>query len=200
MLRGLASLVMLWACVALGTSALGHEQRQVGAYTVEVGWRDEPALAGLLNAVEVEVRETATGRGVEGLTKTLSLTITFGGTRTPFQPPLRELGTSDPGHYIGDVIPTAIGDYVFRLQGKIGTEDVNEIFESGPGRFDTVRPASGIAFPSQDALDPGVARELHALRETEQQTRALALGGLALGAFGLVGALVALRGRAQPRA
>ncbi len=185
--------------LVLATPALGHEQRQVGPYTLEVGWRDEPALGGLPNAVEVEVRETATGNGVEGLAKTLKLSITFGGTRTAFEPELRALGASDPGHYVADIIPTAPGDYLFRLQGKIGTQDINERFESGPGRFDPVRPASSIAFPAQDVLDPAVARDLRALRETADQTRVLALVAVALGVTALALGLVSLRGRARTR-
>ena len=168
----------------------------MGVYTVEVGWRDEPALAGLLNAVEVEVREKSSGRGVEGLAKTLRLAITFGGSTTAFEPTLRSLGVDDPGHYVADIIPTAPGDYTFRLQGRIGAQDVNEVFESGPGRFDTVRPASVIAFPVQGALDPEVARDLRALRETVDQTRALALGALAAGVFALAGLGLILRRRA----
>ena len=92
MLRGLIGFVILLALVSFGSSVLGHEQRQVGAYTLAVGWRDEPALAGLLNAVEVQVRETATGKGVEELAKTLRLSVTFGGSRAAFTPDLRSLG------------------------------------------------------------------------------------------------------------
>lgn len=75
------------------------------------------------------------------------------------------------------MIPTATGDYLFRLRGKIGSQDSDEVFESGPGHFDSVRVASSIAFPTQDALDPAVARDLRALRETADQTRGFALGG-----------------------
>lgn len=196
MRRGVVGLVLVVSAIfASGGAVLGHEQRQVGPYTIEIGWRDEPALAGLLNAVEVEIRETASGHGVEGLTKTLTLAITYGGTRTPFQPALRSLGTDDPGHYVADIIPGAVGDYVFRLQGKIGTQGVDEVFESGPGRFDTVRSASEIAFPAQEALDPAVARELRALREITEQARTLALAGLVLGVLACAGLVVALRRR-----
>lgn len=179
----------------LGRPAVGHEQRQVGPYTIEVGWRDEPALAGLLNAVELEVRETASGHGVDGLAKTLTLTVTVGGSTTGFEPALRTLGAGDPGHYLADLIPTATGDYLFRLRGKIGTQEVNELFESGPGRFDPVRSAASVAFPAQEALDPSAARELRALREIADQARAIALGGLLLGALGVAVAVAALRRR-----
>ena len=160
---------------------------------MEVGWRDEPALAGLLNAVEIEVRETASGRGVEGLSKALTLSITFGGGRSTFTPELRSLGASDPGHYLADIIPTAPGDYVFRLRGKIGTQDVDETFESGPGRFDPVRPASTVAFPTQDVIDPAAARDLRALRQTADEDRILALAALVIGVAALAFAIVGRR-------
>ena len=195
MLRGLIGFVILLALVSFGSSALGHEQRQVGAYTLAVGWRDEPALAGLLNAVEVQVRETATGKGVEELAKTLRLSVTFGGSRAAFTPDLRSLGLFEPGHYLADLIPTKPGDYVFRLQGKLGTQDVNEVFESGPGRFDPVRSASTVAYPGQDVLDPAAARELISIRETAGQTRLIAIAGLALGASAFVFATLAMRRR-----
>jgi hypothetical protein len=199
LLRGLSVLAALGLVLTVALPAAAHEQRQVGKYTLEVGWRDEPALAGLLNAVEVEVREAATGQGVEGLTKTLKLSVTFGGGRSAFEPALRSLGASDPGHYVADVIPTAPGDYLFRIQGTIGTQDVNELFESGPGRADSVRPASTIAFPAQDVLDPAVARDLRALRETADQSRTIALGALTLGLVSAGMALIALRGRPRTR-
>jgi len=72
---------------------------------------------------------------------------------------------------------------------------VNELFESGPGRFDPVRPASTIAFPPQDALDPAVARDLRALHESADQTRALAFGALGLGAASLAVAVILARRR-----
>lgn len=181
--------------IALGSPAIAHEQRQVGPYTIEIGWRDEPALAGLLNAVELEIRETANGRGVDGLAKTLTVAVTFGGSTTAFEPSLRSFGANDPGHYVADLIPTAAGDYLFRLRGKIGAQDINELFESGPGRFDPVRSAASVAFPAQEALDPSAARELRALRETADQTRAVAFAGLLLGAVSLALAVVGLRRR-----
>jgi anti-sigma factor RsiW len=104
LLRGLSLLATVALALALSASAAAHEQRQVGPYTLEVGWRDEPALAGLQNAVEVEVRELATGHGVDGLAKTLVVSVSFGGSRAVFVPELRSLGAADPGHYTADII------------------------------------------------------------------------------------------------
>lgn len=200
LLRGLSLLATVALALALGVSAAAHEQRQVGPYTLEVGWRDEPALAGLPNAVEVEIREGATGHGVDGLAKTLVVSVSFGGSSAVFVPELRSLGAADPGHYTADVIPTAEGDYRFRLQGTIGTQEVNELFESGPGRFDPVRAASAIAFPPQNALDPAVARDLRALHESADQTRVLAVGALGLGVASLALAIILARRRDERRA
>ena len=69
LLRGLTALGSFLLLLALAGPEAAHEQRQVGRYTLEVGWRDEPALEGALNAVQVEVRETATGSAIQGLSK-----------------------------------------------------------------------------------------------------------------------------------
>lgn len=191
--RATSFAVAVGVLLTASVPVFAHEERKVGPYTVEVGWRDEPALAGLLNAVEVEVRETASSHGVEGLSKTLTLSITFGGGRSAFTPELRSLGASDPGHYLADIIPTAPGDYVFRLRGKIGTQDVDETFESGPGRFDAVRSASAVAFPTQDVIDPAAARDLREFRQTAEQNRYLALVALAIGVAALALSIVGRR-------
>ena len=176
--------------------AAAHEQRQVGKYTIEVGWRDEPALEGALNAVQVEVRETATGKGVEGLAKTLGVLVSFGGSTQTFEPALEPV-FGEPGAYTGAIIPTRTGDYIFRVTGKIGEQSVDERFESGPGRFDVVRSPASLQFPDQTGSDAVLAREQRATREMAEQTRFLAIGGLALGISSLGLALLSLRGRSQ---
>src|SRR5215813_12235200 len=78
--------------------ALAHEQRTVGSYVVEVGWRVEPTYTNLLNGPVVFVNEAATGEAtpeatategeegeaavgapVTGLEATLQLEVSFGG-------------------------------------------------------------------------------------------------------------------------
>lgn len=184
LLRGLTALGSFLLLLALAGPAAAHEQRQVGRYTLEVGWRDEPALEGALNAVQVEVHETANGRAIPGLSKALRVAVSFGGVAQTFAPVLYER-PSEPGTYFGDFIPTRTGDYIFRVTGRIGDLAVDERFESGPGRFDPVTAPASLQFPDQVGSIAGAARELHALREDIGQLRLLAIAGVLLGIGGL---------------
>lgn len=192
----MASILALGCLIGSGFLALGHEQRQVGKYTLEVGWRDEPALEGMLNAVQVEVKETATGQGVEGSEKTLRVVVSFGGGIQTFEPVIEPV-FGQAGTYAGAIIPTRSGDYLFRVTGKIGQQNVDERFESGPGRFDVVRSPSTLQFPDQAGTAGALGREQRATREIAEQTRLIAIGGLTLAIVSVALALLALRH--QPR-
>src|SRR5262245_19342764 len=97
--------VRLIAIVAVGllltiaaVPTLAHEQRTIGNYVVELGWRVEPTYTNLLNGPVVFVNEAATGEAtpeatategeegeaavgapVTGLEATLQLEVSFGG-------------------------------------------------------------------------------------------------------------------------
>lgn len=198
LLRGLTALGSLLLLLALAGPAAAHEQRQVGKYTLEVGWRDEPALERARNAVLIEVRETASGRGVPGLTKSLRVLVSFGGSAQTFEPAL-EAAPDEPGTYAGAIIPTRTGDYIFRVTGKIEEQSVDERFESGPGRFDVVRSPSILQFPDQTGGEAALAREVRALRESIDQLRLIAIAGLAMAIIALTIAIAALRRGARER-
>ena len=181
--------------LALTAPALGHEQHQVGRYTVEMGWRDEPALEGAANAVYLEVRETATGKPVDALAKTLHVQVAFGGGGQTFEPILRALADT-PGAYVGDIIPTRAGEYRFHLTGTIVDVPVDERFETGPGRFDPVTTPTAVQFPDQVGSAADTARAARTARETADQTRVLAIAAVALAGIALV--LSGLAARRRP--
>lgn len=178
--------VLLVAAVllVLATPALGHEQHQVGPYTVEMGWRDEPALEGAANAVYLEVRETATAKPVDGLARVLRVQVSFGGGAQTFEPAFRALAEV-PGAYVGDIIPTRAGDYTFRLTGTIGTVKIDERFETGPGRFDPVTTPSGIQFPDQLGSSASAAHDLQAVHDSEAATRLIAIAAILVSIVGI---------------
>ncbi len=138
-------LVLALATVVAPISA--HEEREIGTYDVELGWRVEPVYAGVYNGPEVFVHD-ADGNAVTGLEDTLNLMVHFGD-----QEKLLELYPvwNDPGHYTADLIPTRPGDYGFHLFGKIADLDVDEEFTSADGKFGTTEPSTDIMFPAPEA-------------------------------------------------
>ncbi len=140
------------ALIALVTAALSlvilpaiaHEEREVGSYDMELGWRVEPAYTTLLNGPEMFVHKHDGGDAVTGLEDTLQLEVSYGGKSKILKLYAVE---GDEGHYTADLIPTQPGDYSFHVTGKIEDSDVDETFTSADGKFGSVNPVSDIQFP-----------------------------------------------------
>ena len=161
--------------------AEAHERRELGPYQVVVGWLAEPAFAGVANAVDLRVTDTRTTppRNVEALERTLSVEVYQGGSVTPYRAAFRaRFGV--PGAYAADIVPTREGDYRFVVRGKIETLDVNETFESGPGRFDEVRPVTALQYPDPVPAGAGLSRALEDIRSMGEQVRIIAILALVL--------------------
>jgi len=152
---------------------LAHEGREVGEYSVVFGWRNEPAIAGVINGPEVFIEaahsEEATAEAdhddeeanpFEGIEINLQVEVTFG-DQSMTLPLYQAFG--EPGHFIADLIPALPGDYTFHLTGNIGDIPVDETFSSADGQFSTVEPASDITFPSLDAVGGDAAARIEAL-------------------------------------
>ncbi len=69
--------VALTSVVGAGV-ALAHEHREVGEYSITVGFMDEPVFTGQKSGLEFEVAIHETEEPVEGLEETLSAEVTFG--------------------------------------------------------------------------------------------------------------------------
>ena len=161
----------------LSTRAAAHETRMVGPYTFVVGWVGEPAVVGQSNGLDLTVTETAGGKAVEGLEKTLTAQVITGGgakTRTLELAP----DGDQPGHYTSGFVPTRVGDYTFHLSGMAGTTKIEEKFESGPNRFDPVTDIVGLEFPDQVPSTGDLAQQLS--DANTKLTIAIAIAALAL--------------------
>ncbi|HTH70317.1 MAG TPA: hypothetical protein VL493_03500 [Candidatus Saccharimonadales bacterium] len=161
----------------LSTRAAAHETRMVGPYTFVVGWVGEPAVVGQSNGLDLTVTETAGGKAVEGLEKTLTAQVITGGgakTRTLELAP----DGDQPGHYTSGFVPTRVGDYTFHLSGMAGTTKIDEKFESGPNRFDAVTDIVGLEFPDQVPSTGDLAQQLS--DANTKLTIAIAIAALAL--------------------
>ena len=47
--------LILMLTVLVYSPASAHEGREVGDYTIEIGWREEPAYTGLMNGPEITI-------------------------------------------------------------------------------------------------------------------------------------------------
>jgi hypothetical protein len=172
-----------------------HEDRNIaGKYDVEAGWFREPAAVNRPNAAFIGIFREDNKEAVIGVEKTLKVRIAYGGNEAQeFELKAVE---GEPGHYIAEVLPTRVGSYVFTFVGKIEDTEVNEKFESGPGRFDDIA-AEDIPQIPQPLPDPiTMAKDIQTTRDELATARTLAIVGLVVGVAGLLAGLGALtRGR-----
>jgi hypothetical protein len=143
------ALASMFALLA-ASSVAAHTVKQVGPYTVTIGWLHEPTYVGEENAVQFLVHD-ASGP-VDGLsTDTLTLAVSTGSTQSDpldFAPTFDEdTGLGMPGEYVAPIIPTAPGIYTFHLTGKIRSQAVDLTVTSSDSTFDSVISPSGIQFP-----------------------------------------------------
>ena len=168
------------ALPALSMTALGHERRTVGKYTFEVGWLNEPALAGMLNGVDLTVTDdTDNSKPVEGLQSMLKVKVFYGGLTRALALDFRAI-ENDPGHYAADLIPTKDGTYTFHIFGTIGTLKVDERFESGPNRFDDVDKPSALQYPDAVPNGADLNSMFARLQSAIDQARVIAIVAVAL--------------------
>ena len=195
--RALAAALLL--ALTLPGTALAHASIDVGdgRYVLELGFRDEPAYLGLPNAVYLKAEEYATGgtEPVDGLAATLTAEVSKDGETMTV--PLVPMGE---GEYEGVFVPTATGDYTFRIFGTIGDAEIDESVTSGPNTFATIEPLNTIEFPVPRP-DPGQAQAEAAEAEAAASlARTLAMVGIAAGVIGaILGALALARAGRAPR-
>jgi hypothetical protein len=183
--------VALAAAVAILTmtagSVLGHEERQVGPYTLVVGLIDEPVFVGQKSGLElfVGLGEGEEGAPVEGLESTLQAEAIQGDVT-------RQLTLSPrfgaPGWYQSFFFPTRAGAYTFHIIGTIEGEAIDESFTSSPDGFSEVEEVSAAQFPVQL---PATAELVDQARRGADAAGLMTVA-LGLGAVGAVAGLAAL--------
>lgn len=191
--RALGMAVLL-AVALRPPAALAHATVDTadGKYAVEFGFLDEPAYAGQPNALFVKIGEYGTGgvRPVDGLAGTLTAEVEKSG-----QTKRLDLVPQGEGVYLGPFVPTALGDYTFRLGGDINGSPVEIEESSSPTTFASVEPRAAIEFPQPLPDTTQVAAEAASARGLAETARVFGLAGTALGGLGVVLAGVALARR-----
>ena len=95
-----ASALVVALIALLGAPAFSHETRQVGAYSVAVGWSHEPTYAGVENGVQIFIHD-ATGAPVDdlGTPTSLKVQVVYGRPDQPLPRPDAVVGPRHrPGH------------------------------------------------------------------------------------------------------
>ena len=143
----------LW-CVGLD-SAQAHETRQVGAYTLTVGFRIEPAFEDVVNAIDIFVDRTSDEKAIsvrDGAVVTLSVEVQLRETddfaaetlaaALLQEPPRQDFAASN--RYNAWFKPTHDGAYAFRVVGviedasdesrsRVGPQAIGETYVCGNG-------------------------------------------------------------------
>lgn len=166
-----------------------------GRYVMEVGFRDEPALQGQPNAVFVAVEEYGTGgtTPVDGLAGSLQAEVSRDGvTKT-----IALVPTGD-GTYEAPFVPTATGDYTFRIFGEIAGNPVDESLTSGPQTFNSVDPLTSFEFPPASATASNLEADLAAARDSATQARTISFVSLIVGGLALIAALLMATRQRRP--
>jgi hypothetical protein len=199
------------ALLSVPCFATAHEKTQVGKIILGVGWIQEPAYAGLPNAVDVSVR--VGGEPVEDAV--LTAVVVFGdpnSTSRTEELPLDPVPAA-PGDYHAFVIPTRPGTYTFEISGKVGAKRIDESFTSGEQSFEDVVSPAEAQFPEQDPTQGELAGRLERIdaRIADLRARVVALGeedgssvpmllGIAGVLLGGIALAIAISGRRHRRA
>lgn len=136
--------VLLGLLFASGT--LGHTDETAGSFTISIGWQNEPAYVGELNAVYILVEDDH-GQPVTDLSPDdLTVVVETAGEQSA---ELTFEAHGSPGAYSARLIPTVPGDYTFHVTGSIHDQPVDITVTSSDQTFDRVVEPAGIQFPAR---------------------------------------------------
>ena len=144
----MACLMSLIALLTGYQTALAHDSVTVGDYELELGWVNEPPVAGQQNAIVVNVSNTSGGEAqpVEDVSS-LTVTVSYGDQSKVLT--LQPLGEETPGQFVAPILPTIPGQYTITLGGKLGETDVSVDVEP-----EEVQPADTLQFPIVQSAQP----------------------------------------------
>ena len=163
-----------------------HGKTTAGDYALEIGFHNEPVVQGVPNALDLFVTNAKTGDKIKGLEDTLQAEIIFGSSKKTLKlEPQEDL----EGAYSAYIIPSQVGDYTWRIFGKINDTPVDVSMTSSPDTFNSAETKSTYSFPDSEA----------SLAEVKSMSATALYVGIAAGLVGLVGLIVALIAAASGR-
>jgi hypothetical protein len=168
------------------TAAFAHGSTTVGDYTVEIGFKNEPAIQGEMNGLDLIVTNTKTEKPVTGLEESLQAEIIFGATKKALK---IEPVEGEDGAYTAAMIPTAVGDYTWHIFGKIEDTPVDISMTSSPTTFVSVDPPSTISIPGSE---PAITVLETALSQANQRATIGMIAGIVGILIGIISLVIAL--------
>ncbi|MGZ8630993.1 MAG: hypothetical protein ACXWZF_08520 [Actinomycetota bacterium] len=198
-------------------TALAHGEAGQGDLVLTIGFAEEPAYAGLPNAVQLQVDHD--GQPVNDLKPgDVQVEVTFGDQSSEpmdMEPWFffegGELVFGEPGEYRANFTPSQPGDYTFHFTGTIDGEKVDEEMSSSPKTFSSVEDVAAVSFPAVEApsneelatrIDEEAGRTEETVAAAEaaaasaedaaSSARTVGMVGVVLGAIGIIAAIAAL--------
>lgn len=209
---GLAAAVLGVALAVVGPlagTAFAHERRTVGPVQMVVGWLNEPAYAGFLNAVQLRLSDDA--GPITDAGDAVKVEITFGDQK--MGPVALAPAFGSPGEYRANLIPSRAGAYTFRFVGTVRGQQLDQKFTSSPTTFDSAKDPAEAQFPIKDPTPAELAGRLDRLTPRVDAVsataraeaddaksaadRATVIGAAAL-LVGLAGVALAVQARRRP--
>jgi hypothetical protein len=128
-----------------------HISEQYGNISLEVGWSDEPPLAGQLNSAIIVVEKVVTGGNYTPINNALSqvdIAVKYGGITKPL-----DFGPSEQaeGGYEAKIIPTRIGSYSLVMNGSIQSQNITNVEIP----LDEVEGTRTFSFPDRESTSSG---------------------------------------------
>jgi methyl-accepting chemotaxis protein len=119
--------------------ACAHQTVNFGGLNIEVGWANEPSLAGQLNTITVGVSNATDNEPVPNAAGQLQATIKKGSETKAID----LLPQEQEGLYGAQIIPGQIGQYELVLNGAVNGQNIN-----GTIPLDDVSDPQQLTFPS----------------------------------------------------
>jgi hypothetical protein len=143
--------ILLLSSLALAPVASAHAAFAAGAYSIEIGWLNEPTYVGQPNAVQFTIHDKD-GKPVTDLgASDISVIVSTAGTDSPslgFDPAFDLAdGGGTFGAYDAAIVPTAPGDYTFHITGSIHGTKLDITATSSSDTFNSVVGSTDIEFP-----------------------------------------------------
>src|ERR671925_474097 len=101
--------------------AFAHQTMNFGSIAIEVGWANEPPLAGQLNTVTVGVSNASDNKPIPNAVEQLQATIKKGSETKAID----LLPQEQEGLYGAQIIPGQIGQYELVLKGTVNGQSIN---------------------------------------------------------------------------